>query len=195
LFSLLRTLAVEHKSSWDLYIHELVMVYNMTPHTTTGFSPFYLLYGREPRLPIDDVFCRLDSSVTVDEYVRNQNHRLRHAFRHVVGHLEKSARLSHRSSSVPDIVVGDIVHLRNERTDKLLNIWSNKLYVVTRKPYDHSLTFILRPVLGGSEITVHRRNILKRLSDLTLTNTSVPQHVPEPSVEFSDNDDDDVLWY
>jgi hypothetical protein len=194
MFSLLRTLAAEHKRSWDLYLHELIMVYNMTPHTSTGFSPYFLLYGREPRLPIDDVFCSPDSSVTVDEFVRKQNHRLRRAFRHVGDLLERSTQLSPRPSSAPDIVVGDIVHLRNERTSKLSNIWSDRLYVVTRKPYDHSLTFILRPVLGGSEITVHRRNILKRLTDSS--STCVPQPVSESvSASTISDDDDDVVWY
>jgi hypothetical protein len=33
-------------------------------------------------------------------------------------------------TSAPDIVVSDIVHLRNERTNKWSNIWSDKLYVM-----------------------------------------------------------------
>ena len=45
----LRTLDPEKKKKWTLYLPEIVNVYN----ATTGISPYYLLYGREPRLPVD----------------------------------------------------------------------------------------------------------------------------------------------
>ena len=35
------------------YMAPLVHVYNSARHDTTGFSPYYLLFGREPRMPID----------------------------------------------------------------------------------------------------------------------------------------------
>jgi hypothetical protein len=36
---------------WDEGLPYFAMSYKSTPHTTTGYSPYYLMYGREMRLP------------------------------------------------------------------------------------------------------------------------------------------------
>ncbi|RXN18922.1 Transposon Ty3-I Gag-Pol poly [Labeo rohita] len=53
LHNLLRTLTPERKRRWPEYLPELVHAYNVTPDATTGFSPYYLLFGVQPHLPID----------------------------------------------------------------------------------------------------------------------------------------------
>lgn len=36
---------------WDQYLSAVVLSFNATPHSSTGYSPFFLAHGREPRLP------------------------------------------------------------------------------------------------------------------------------------------------
>jgi len=39
---------------WDEYVPYAVMAYRAMPHCTLKFSPYYLVYGRDMRLPIED---------------------------------------------------------------------------------------------------------------------------------------------
>ena len=53
---MLWTLNPEQKKDWKSHVPALVHAYNCTRNATTGFSPYYLLFGREPRLPVDVEF-------------------------------------------------------------------------------------------------------------------------------------------
>ena len=53
IINILKTLAERNKSNWKDHIQKSVHAYNCTTHSTTSYSPYYLLFGRTPKLPID----------------------------------------------------------------------------------------------------------------------------------------------
>ena len=53
-----------HQKDWDRHLPLTLFAYRVAPHATTGESPFYLLYGREPRLPLDASLLLPDSNVS-----------------------------------------------------------------------------------------------------------------------------------
>ena len=48
-----RTLTERNKHNWKDEMNKLTYAYSCTRHSVTGFSPFYLMFGRNARLPID----------------------------------------------------------------------------------------------------------------------------------------------
>ena len=47
------TLVVDkHKKDWHEWLEPVLWMYRTSINATSGYSPFFLLYGREPRIPI-----------------------------------------------------------------------------------------------------------------------------------------------
>ena len=52
----------DKKACWSKHLPELLMAYNATRSAVTGYSPYYLLFGRRPRIPVDYLFPTLHDS-------------------------------------------------------------------------------------------------------------------------------------
>ena len=50
------TLPADLKYNWQYHVNALVHAYNCMDTTDTNFNPHYLMFGREPNLPIDIKF-------------------------------------------------------------------------------------------------------------------------------------------
>ena len=51
LFGLLKTLKSEEKADWPSHLPALVFTYNATPHASTGYQPYQLMFGRRALAP------------------------------------------------------------------------------------------------------------------------------------------------
>ena len=73
----------DRKAHWSEHLPELLMAYNATRSTVTGYSPYYLLFGRRPRIPVDYLFPTLRDSphqTKVEVSVVAMQKRLKEAF-------------------------------------------------------------------------------------------------------------------
>jgi len=52
----------KYGNDWNDFVDYASMVHRSTPHTITKFSPYYLLHGRDMRLPtMDDLSVRVNT--------------------------------------------------------------------------------------------------------------------------------------
>lgn len=91
--NLLRTLPVSQKRDWNSCLPQILYCYNTTPHQATGESPFFLMFGQEPRLPLDFLLGNVSepSGVTVHEWVQEHQARLQFAFHGARERLQAAA--------------------------------------------------------------------------------------------------------
>ena len=164
----LRTLSCNKKRRWPEYLPELVYAYNCTPHSSTGYSPYYLFFGREPRLPIDHLLDvgEEECDFTTDDWVTSHHHRLREAFRSGGAMMEKEAlrraRACNTKARPTDIPIGARVFTRNRGVkgrNKIQDAYNDMPHKVIDRLQDH--VYVIEPLdAEGPSRTVHRNELL-----------------------------------
>ncbi|KAL5017864.1 hypothetical protein ScPMuIL_003586, partial [Solemya velum] len=83
---------VEQKQKWKNHLSTLVHCYNCTPHQTTGFSPYKLMFGRDPKLPVDHMFgVSKSGDMTETAYFKNLRKELQYCHELAERNMKSSA--------------------------------------------------------------------------------------------------------
>ena len=62
LASQLAVLTEGRPKTWNRYLEQIEFAYRTTPHTSTGESPFYLMYGYDAQMPDFSAFKQLEAA-------------------------------------------------------------------------------------------------------------------------------------
>jgi len=79
---MLATTTGNHPRDWETHLRKVCLAYNASVHSTTGYSPFYLMFGRQARLPID-IMCgttKPSSDTTYGAFASKMQHTLEEAY-------------------------------------------------------------------------------------------------------------------
>ena len=170
LLSMLGTLNQEKKRQWSQHVVHLVHAYNSTTSDATGYSPYFLMFGREARLPVDLCFGTQPDDKGERQhssYVTKLKQDLQKAYQLA----EEASNKSHlRNKKAYDkrvrcqnLETGDRVLLKNlafTGKHKLQNRWCEIPYVVTEK-MPNLPVYKLKPENGKGKLkTLHRDHLL-----------------------------------
>lgn len=171
LLSMLGTLEPEQKQRWKEYVKPLVHAYNCTRNEVTGYTPYELMFGRSPRLPVDLAFglpVRDTPSTSHSTYVQNLRSRLEESYQLASKNAAKSAERNKtrfdQKVKPSTLVEGDRVLVRNVRLrgkHKLEDKWEKDIYVVVKRAGDLPVYTVRSEVdSSGRTRTLHRDLLL-----------------------------------
>ena len=114
-------LAEDKKAHWSEHLPELLSAYNGTRSAVTGYSPYYLLFGRKNRMPVDCLFPTLYESphrTKMEVSVATMQKRLKEAFevarRLTYEEATKQRRYYDRRAGAITLQPGDVVMVRTD---------------------------------------------------------------------------------
>uniref|UniRef100_A0A8C6KM80 Gypsy retrotransposon integrase-like protein 1 n=2 Tax=Nothobranchius TaxID=28779 RepID=A0A8C6KM80_NOTFU len=178
--NMIRALPPDAKQNWPKHLQTLTFMYNCTVNETTGYAPFYLMYGRVPRLPVDVLFkniLRDPELCGYDKYVLSLTKDLQDAMAIALSHAdreqERQACLYNRRTKGKPIGVGDRVLVSNKRERgkrKTADRWESTVFtVVGMNPTTHTYQ-IQHPNTG--QVRVVHRNLLMLVNFLPFDTAS-----------------------
>ena len=121
IISMIGKLEEDRKACWSEHLPELLLAYNATRSAVTRYSPYYLLFSRRPRIPVDYLFPTLRDSphqTKMEVSVAAMQKRLKEAFtvaRHLTSEeVARQCRYYDRKAGAVALQPGDVVMVRTD---------------------------------------------------------------------------------
>lgn len=190
--SMIKKLCTEKPKTWDRYIPALLFAYREVPQSSTGFSPFQLLYGRTPRGPMQvlkELWTRETQEQEIKtslQHVLDLREKVEETCRIAKESLEKEAARQKRhfdkKAKLRVFPVGSKVLLLNPcKENKMKMAWSGP-YVVQGR-----VGLVDYKVQVGNKVKTYHVNLLQRYfeRDGNVAAVSVVDEQSEAEVQVS----------
>ena len=171
LCNMLGTLSEKDKLDWKAHLSSMTHAYNCTQHPSTTYSPYFLMFGRQPRLPIDfEMGLPVDTlgdNCSKTRYVQKLKQRLNFAFKKAKEMSQKQAQ-KYKSSydrkiKGSQLTENDIVLVKRvawKGRHKIQNKWEPSEYVVIEQPNFKIPVYKVKSLEDGKIKVLHRNMLL-----------------------------------
>ncbi len=194
---------INKTENWDDLLQSVVFSINTNKSATTGFSPFYLMYGRQPRLPFEvetldkDITptseqiedfkekCKPYEETVVDhsaEMIKMQQEIFPQVMTNIEKAQEKQKKQYLKPKGIPDVKItdGDLVLRRNmlqktKKGHKMQDHWLGP-YLAANVDNEKGVCYLIDPKSG---LHLKRQTPLKQLKIYQESSPSKPSNAPK----------------
>ena len=164
----------DKKAHWSEHLPEMLSAYNGTRSTVTGYSPYFLLFGRKARMPVDYLFPTLRDSphqTKMEVSVAAMQKRLKEAFavtRHLTSQeAAKQWRYYDCKAGAVALQPGDVVMVRTDGfvgKQKVKDQWEDGGFIVESQLEDWPVYKVRCPTIDAKQKPkyqiLHRNHLL-----------------------------------
>jgi len=158
--NLLSKATEDNSNTWDLQLNACLTAIRCAPSESTRFSPFFLLYGRDPVLPLDSLLLP-QRKYMGESGARYQMENIHKAMRQAHSNMRKAKRKRNQRRNQdavePVLQVGQAVMLKNHNRSGKLDSYYKPYYRIIEQL--SPATFRIKNVADGTEQKVHAKNI------------------------------------
>ena len=167
----------EKRAKWPSHLGPILIAYNATRSLITGYSPYFLMFGCRPRLPVDLLFPTVrpdENSWTTDEYVMSLYDKLKLALASArdtaLLEAQRQKQLYDCRAGVVELHPGDKVLVKLDafrgQRQKLKNRWGDALYTVVKCVADRIPAHEVKNDANKKRQVLHRARLLLWLAEL-----------------------------
>lgn len=174
---ILRHYVNKEKKNWDQLLPQVQFAINTSVARATGFTPFAMNHGRDPKFPIENTIIKqlkLEKAaqeeakqVPVNEVLEEINNEAKKKF---MKYQQQMIKQEERKFPKPNFKIGDHVMLTKHVPENKLDVKTHGPYRISRKDPEHAANYyVVNPWVGiDSEEKVH-------VVDMTKFNGVIPK--------------------
>ena len=163
----------EKRAKWPSHLGPVLIAYNATRSLITGYSSYFLMFGRRPRLPVDLLFPtvrRDENSRTTDEYVSSLYDKLKSALASARDTAILEAQQQKRLyAGAVELHPGDKVLVKLDafrgQWRKLKNRWGDTLHTVVKRMADGIPVYEVENDANKKRQVLHQARLLLWLAE------------------------------
>ena len=185
--AMLRKFCSENKNLWEEYIPHVLMANRNTINNRSGHTPFFILHGRDARLPLDTILEPQRKTYNND-YLQVTLQALSKAFSAVkqnTADMRAQNKLQYdKKAKEQNLCIGDLVYYYDQSSyhDKLDMKWKGKFRIVDKCG---PVNFKIRALSNAREKWVHSNDLRLASPEVIWEHKVDPNPVQPPPVQVN----------